>query len=65
MISQLTVEENFEFFLRLRGVDGIADVIEKMLSDYDLKQCSNIAASRISKNQKKKLSVALAMMGNS
>ena len=40
-------------------------VIDRTLAEYDLKQCANIAAGRVSKNQQKLLSVALAMLGDS
>ena len=62
---QLTVEEHIEFYCRFRGIKDRQGVINQTLADFDLKSCSNIAAERVSKTQKKKLNVALALLGHS
>ena len=64
-MSLLTVEEHIEFYCRFRGIASREAVINQILADFDLKSCSNIVAERVSQNQKKKLNVALALLGNS
>lgn len=64
-INQLTVEEHIEFYCRFRGIRDRKAVIDQTLADFDLKSCSNIVAERVSKTQKKKLNVALALLGHS
>ena len=64
-INMLTVEEHIEFYCRFRGIESHESVIDKILADFDLKSCSNIVADCVSQNQKKKLNVALALLGNS
>ena len=64
-IHQLTVEETIEFYCRFKGIEDRDLVIKAILSDFDLQSCSNIVAQNTSKSEKKKLNVALAMIGDS
>ena len=64
LISQLTVEEHLEFYLRFRGCEGRQQIINQALADYDLRNCANIVASALSRNQRKKLAIAIALISD-
>lgn len=51
-----------EFYLRYKGTEERERIINETLESYDLKSCGNMVASRLSRNQRKKLSIAVALL---
>jgi ATP-binding cassette subfamily A (ABC1) protein 3 len=62
----LTVFEHLEIYAALKGIDGSIrrKLIEKSISDMDLESYRNIRANNLSGGNKRKLSVAMAIIGN-
>lgn len=62
----LTVREHIEIYAALKGVSPIlkGQLIQKAISDMDLNDYVNTHANNLSGGNKRKLSVALALLGN-
>ncbi|KAM4663281.1 cholesterol transporter ABCA5 isoform 1-T2 [Discoglossus pictus] len=62
----LTVEENLSIFASLRGIDEKIkeQEINKILYDLDMHAVKHNQVSKLSTGQKRKLSVAIAILGN-
>jgi len=62
----LTVREHLEIYATLKGVKReLRDqLIEKQIDDMDLRDYTNIHANNLSGGNKRKMSVAMAMIGN-
>ena len=62
----LTVREHLELFAKIKGVsaDRVERVVADKLTEMDLGDFENKKAGSLSGGNKRKLSVAIAMMGN-
>jgi ATP-binding cassette subfamily A (ABC1) protein 3 len=66
IFSYLTVKEHLELYARLKGIKGnFESEIDEILSDLDLLHKKNYLAGKLSGGQKRKLCVAIALMGQS
>ncbi|RNF12533.1 ABC1 transporter [Trypanosoma rangeli] len=63
----LTCREHLEYFSSIKGLTGDAqkEAIEAVLNGVDLQEKCNYTSSELSGGQKRKLSVAIAFVGNS
>lgn len=66
LLDLLTCREHLELFARIKGVPEslLAGVVEAKLHEMDLTQYSNKLAGSLSGGNKRKLSVAIAMIGD-
>jgi len=66
LLENLTSREHLELYAAIKGIpaDKREALIEKQLHDLNLKQFENICAGTYSGGNKRKLSVAIAMIGN-
>ena len=66
LLDLLTVREHLELFARVKGVplEDMNDVIEYRMNDMGIKQYENKKANSLSGGNKRKLSVAQALIGN-
>lgn len=66
LLDLLTVREHLELFGRIKGVPNadLNDVIEYRMDDMGIKQYENKKANSLSGGNKRKLSVAQALIGN-
>ena len=66
LLDLLTVREHLELFGRIKGVpeEDMNDVIEYRMEDMGIKQYENKKAMSLSGGNKRKLSVAQALIGN-
>ena len=66
LLDLLTVREHLELFGRIKGVpdQDLNDVIEYRMNDMGIKQYENKKANSLSGGNKRKLSVAQALIGN-
>jgi ATP-binding cassette, subfamily A (ABC1), member 3 len=66
IFERLTVREHLEFYAAVKGIlaDYRERLIEKQLEDMDLKEFENVFAENLSGGNKRKLSVAMALIGN-
>ncbi|XP_073435875.1 ABC-type organic anion transporter ABCA8-like [Dendrobates tinctorius] len=64
--DQLTVRENLELFSRIKGVTArdVASEVGKILSDLDMVDIQNVAANKLSGGQRRKLTLAIALLGD-
>lgn len=62
----LSVEETLKFYALIKGIktDKIKGVVEKAIKDLNLKDHRNKLAGTLSGGNKRKLSVAMALIGN-
>jgi ATP-binding cassette subfamily A (ABC1) protein 3 len=62
----LTVKEHLQFYAVVKGItEDVRDrLIEKQIDDMDLRDFENIRAEQLSGGNKRKLSVAMALIGN-
>ena len=62
----MTVREHLEFYARIKKIpkEYVADLISSQIKDMDLQQYENKKAGTLSGGNKRKLSVAMAMIGN-
>lgn len=62
----LTVKEHLEIYAALKGIKAIyrERLIEKAIKEMDLESYIHIRANNLSGGNKRKLSVAMAMLGN-
>lgn len=66
LFTNLTVKEHLEFYAHIKGVVPRMrrTVVERQLVEMGLEQYKNTYADRLSGGNKRKLSVAMAMIGN-
>ena len=66
ILENLTAKEHLELYAAVKGIphEKRAKIIDKLLFDMNLKQFENIPAGTYSGGNKRKLSVAMAMIGN-
>ena len=66
IFTGLTVLEHLQIYASLKGIkrDLAPKLIEKAIKDMDLLDYANIAANNLSGGNKRKMSVAMAMLGN-
>ncbi|XP_066442630.1 ABC-type organic anion transporter ABCA8-like isoform X2 [Eleutherodactylus coqui] len=64
--DQLTVRENLELFSKIKGIAARDKVFQvaKVISDLDMKYIQNVQASKLSGGQRRKLTLAIALLGN-
>ncbi len=62
--DQMTVHEHLTFYARVRGVDNVAQNVAEGLRAVGLESFSNRMAAQLSGGNKRKLSLAIALMGN-
>jgi len=62
----MTVYEHLVFYSRIKGIlhNKRADIIKKIMQEMDLEQFKNVRCEKLSGGNKRKLSVAMAMIGN-
>ncbi|KAL4429303.1 hypothetical protein ABPG74_002289 [Tetrahymena malaccensis] len=66
LLDKLTAREHLELYAAIKGIpkDMIAPLVDKKLDEMNLRQFENICAGTYSGGNKRKLSVAIAMLGN-
>lgn len=62
--DQMTVLEHLQFYARVRGVGDIQNNTTKVISAVGLEQFTHRMAAKLSGGNKRKLSLAIALMGN-
>jgi ATP-binding cassette subfamily A (ABC1) protein 3 len=62
----LTVQENLEFFAKVRGIPGgrIPEIIDSLITELKLEAFRGKISQKLSGGNKRKLSVAIALIGN-
>lgn len=62
----MTVKEHLTFYAKMKGVYRSlrSRIIDKQIRDMDLEEYVNVRAEKLSGGNKRKLSVAMAMIGN-
>eukprot|EP00347_Sterkiella_histriomuscorum_P012329 403369011 len=62
----MTVKEHLEFYAKIKGIipDLRKSLIKKQIQDMDLQEHENVKAEKLSGGNKRKLSVAMAILGN-
>ena len=62
----MTVKEHLDFYSKVKGVSRElrSALIDKQIRDMDLEEYVNVRAEKLSGGNKRKLSVAMAMIGN-
>ncbi|XP_073435874.1 ABC-type organic anion transporter ABCA8-like [Dendrobates tinctorius] len=62
----LTVRENLEIFSRIKGVAAreVTSEVRKVISDLDLNNIEDTKASKLSGGQRRRLTLAIALLGN-
>ncbi|MCY0859747.1 MAG: ABC transporter ATP-binding protein [Sulfolobaceae archaeon] len=58
----LTVRENLEFIASLRGIPNVKDKVEELMELLDLKEYEKVLTGKLSRGNRQKLSIALAIM---
>ena len=64
LIDRMTVEENLQFFCRFKGVENAQEIVDDILETYNLEPKRDIQAMKLSGGQKRKLQLAIALLGN-
>ena len=67
LFDDLTIREHLEMFCIFKGYssDNIDDEISKTLHDFELDNIQNITAKNLSAGQRRKLSIAISLIGGS
>ncbi|XP_019856993.1 PREDICTED: ATP-binding cassette sub-family A member 3-like, partial [Amphimedon queenslandica] len=66
LFDRLTVREHLRFFIKLKGVSGnTTDAIDDLLDDLELIDKSDVQSQNLSGGMKRKLSVAISLIGGS
>lgn len=62
----MTVREHLEFYAAVKGIlrNFREQIVERQLDEMDLREYQNVRAEKLSGGNKRKLSVAMAMIGN-
>ncbi len=62
----LTVRENLEFYGKIKGIptEKREALVRKMITDMDIDKYENVEAGQLSGGNKRKLTVAIALLGN-
>lgn len=62
----MTVKEHLVFYSKIKGIlrEKRTELIEKIMGEMDLKEFQNVQSQNLSGGNKRKLSVAMAMIGN-
>ena len=66
IFENLTVYENLEFYARIKGIKRnlVGDLVTAMIKEMSLNEFTNKISGRLSGGNKRKLSVAVSMLGN-
>ena len=66
LYEYLTVYENLEFYARIKGIkqNKISQLVNGMINEIALEEFRNKLAGKLSRGNQRKLSVAIAMIGN-
>ena len=64
MIDRLTVKENLKFFCKFKDTENAKQVIDDTLDKYNLYEKRDTQAKDLSGGQKRKLQLAIALMGD-
>ena len=62
--DQMTVLEHLVFYARVRGVEDVNNNVQEVIRAVGLESFSNRMAAKLSGGNKRKLSLAIALMGN-
>ena len=65
LFEKMTVKENLEFFCRFKGMQRIDLYIDETLEKFNLSSKSGTLAKNLSGGQKRKLQLAIALIGDS
>ena len=67
LFGQLTIREHLEMFCIFKGYesDNIDEEINKTLHDFELDNIQNVTAENLSAGQRRKLSIAISLIGGS
>ena len=67
LFNELTIREHLEMFCIFKGYtsDNIEEEINKVLHDFELDNIQDITAENLSAGQRRKLSIAIALIGGS
>ena len=62
----LTVKENLEFYAKIKGIPSRirSRLIDKLIDDMDLREYENVQIGNLSGGNKRKSTVAIALLGN-
>lgn len=66
LLDNLTVKEHLELYANLKCIpkELIMQLVQKKIKEMDLQKFSDVCACKLSGGNKRKLSVAIAMIGN-
>ena len=64
LFTQMTVKENLIFYCKLKNVENMNTVIAETLEKFNLSAKADNWAGQISGGQKRKLQLAIALLGN-
>lgn len=59
----MSTEEHLDFFARIKGVDDVQQNVDTVMAKLGLTQYATRSASKLSGGNKRKLSLAIAIMG--
>lgn len=65
LFTKMTVRENLIFYCKLKSVDNMDQVIDQTLNKFNLTDRQDAFANDISGGQKRKLQLAIALLGDS
>ncbi|CAK9108749.1 ABC transporter A family member 1 (ABC transporter ABCA.1) (AtABCA1) (ABC one homolog protein 1) (AtAOH1) [Durusdinium trenchii] len=65
LFPELTVQEHLEFFAALKRVDDIPAEVDRQIAEIGLTEKRHVCSGNLSGGQKRKLSVAIALLGGS
>jgi ATP-binding cassette, subfamily A (ABC1), member 3 len=63
-IDKMSVREHLAFYAKVRGCENIAETVEAMIHSVGLKPFADRMAEKLSGGNKRKLSLAMAVIGN-
>lgn len=64
LIDRMTVEENLKFFCMFKAIQNTEQVIQDILENFNLDAKRNTQAKDLSGGQKRKLQLAIALLGD-
>jgi len=65
LFEKMTCEENLQFFCRFKGLSNIDAIVEDSLGKFNLTAKKDELAGKVSGGQKRKLQLAIALLGDS